>query len=196
MNAKRLLLILAAALPMGVAEAQQPAGPPTDPIATMFRNRTGNLRRNIAQAFDSIPASKFDYKPTPAQQSFGYIAQHITEDSYLFCNQYTDRKATRAVSDTSVRDTVRAKWPKDSLVVKMKAAFAFCDEVMTGLTDTQAMATITLTAPNGTTRQINRMQYLLGHAMDLQDHYSQVANYMRLNGMLPPTALPRPGRGG
>jgi hypothetical protein len=41
------------------------------------------------------------------------------------------------------------------------------------------------------------MNALLGHAMDLQDHYSQIANYMRLNGMLPPSALPRPaGRGG
>jgi hypothetical protein len=40
------------------------------------------------------------------------------------------------------------------------------------------------------------MNYLLGHAMDLADHYSQIANYMRANGMLPPSALPRPGRGG
>jgi hypothetical protein len=34
------------------------------------------------------------------------------------------------------------------------------------------------------------------HALDLADHYSQIANYMRLNGILPPSALPRPGRGG
>jgi hypothetical protein len=33
---------------------------------------------------------------------------------------------------------------------------------------------------------------VLGHALDLTDHYSQIANYMRLNNMLPPTALPRP----
>jgi hypothetical protein len=33
--------------------------------------------------------------------------------------------------------------------------------------------------------------------MDMQDHYSQIANYMRLNNILPPTALPRPpARGG
>jgi hypothetical protein len=33
---------------------------------------------------------------------------------------------------------------------------------------------------------------VLGHALDLADHYSQLANYMRLNNILPPTALPRP----
>jgi hypothetical protein len=38
------------------------------------------------------------------------------------------------------------------------------------------------------------VQPMLGHIVDLADHYSQIANYMRLNGMLPPTALPRPAR--
>src|SRR3982074_2267604 len=33
---------------------------------------------------------------------------------------------------------------------------------------------------------------LLLHALDLADHYSQLANYMRLNNLIPPTALPRP----
>ena len=197
MKISRALLVMAAVLPMGVAEAQNaPAGPPPNPVATLFRTRTTNLRRNIAQAFDSIPAGKFSYKPTDKQQTFGYIAQHITEDSYFFCNNFSDRKATRAAADTAAKDTVRAMWPKDSLVAKMKAAFQFCDEVMANLDDASTTAMITLTAPNGTSRQVTRMNYLLGHAMDLQDHYSQIANYMRLNGMLPPTALPRPGRGG
>jgi hypothetical protein len=74
MKTSRALLILAVALPLGIAEAQAPAGPPANPMATAYRNRTGALRRNIAQAFDSIPESKFGYKPTPAQLSFGYIA--------------------------------------------------------------------------------------------------------------------------
>jgi hypothetical protein len=32
---------------------------------------------------------------------------------------------------------------------------------------------------------------VLIHVQDMTDHYSQIANYMRLNGLLPPTALPR-----
>jgi hypothetical protein len=34
----------------------------------------------------------------------------------------------------------------------------------------------------------------MGHALDMTDHYSQLANYMRLNNILPPSALPRPNR--
>jgi hypothetical protein len=192
----RLLLILAVAAPMAIAEAQQPTTPPPNPIATVFRNRTGSLRRLIAQAYDSIPASKFSFKPTPAQLTFGYVAAHMANDAYGFCNNFSDRKATRPESHTTTPDSVKATWPKDSLVAQMKAAFQFCDEVMANMDDAAATAIITVTAPNGTSRQVARMNSLLGHAMDLQDHYSQIANYMRLNGMLPPSALPRPGRGG
>jgi len=193
----KLLLIAALALPLGIAEAQQPpAGPPANPTATVFRNRSANLRRLIAQAYDSIPESKFSYKPTDKQLTFGYIAQHLTNDSYLFCNNFSDRKATRPESHTTTPDSIKAKWPKDSLVAQMKAAFAFCDEVQGTVDDAAATAIISVPGPNNTTRQVSRINYLLGHAMDLQDHYSQIANYMRLNGMLPPSALPRPGRGG
>jgi uncharacterized damage-inducible protein DinB len=197
MKTSRFLLVIAALAPMAAVEAQNPpAGPPPNPIATVFRNRTAAARRNIAQALDSIPASKFDFKPTEKQQTVGYVAQHIADDTYLFCNNFSDRKATRTEAE-SAPDTVKAKWPKDSLVAQYKRAIAFCDEVMANMDDAAATAIITVTNPqNNTTRQVARMNYLLGHAMDLQDHYSQLANYMRLMGMLPPTALPRPGRGG
>jgi hypothetical protein len=42
---------------------------------------------------------------------------------------------------------------------------------------------------------VARIILVLGHALDMADHYSQLANYMRLNNIVPPTALPRPGRG-
>ena len=191
----RLSLALALALPLAAAEAQQPAAT-ANPITTAFRNRTTGLRRNIAQAFDSIPESKFGYKPTPAQLTFGYIAQHVASDNYLFCNNFGDKKATLTDEDTATPDSVKAKWPKDKLVSKLKASIAFCDDAMGQLEDSKIGEIITVPGPNGTTRQVSRANYVLGHALDLADHYSQLANYMRLNGMLPPSALPRPGRGG
>ena len=49
----------------------------------------------------------------------------------------------------------------------------------------------------GNTRNVARSARVLGHALDMADYYRQMANYLRLNNILPPTALPRPaGRGG
>ena len=192
---KRLgALLVAVALPAALA-AQQPSNgaPVTDPITTAFRGRIVALHRNIAQAFDSIPESKFGYKPTPAQLSIGYIAQHLAEDNYFFCNEFGAMKATVPAKDTSTPDSVKARWPKDTLVAKLKASFAFCESAINQVDDAKLSDEITMTY-GGNSRKAPRASMVLGHVIDMADHYSQIANYMRLNGLVPPTALPRPGR--
>jgi len=63
------------------------------------------------------------------------------------------------------------------------------------LDDAKLADEITMTF-NGNTRNATRVTMVLGHVIDMADHYSQLSNYMRLNNILPPTALPRPRPGG
>jgi hypothetical protein len=84
---KMRLLCLALATPALMA-AQQPAPLPPNPLTAMFRLRTVTYQRQLAQAFDSIPESKFGYKPTPAQLTIGYVAQHLADDNYFYCSSF------------------------------------------------------------------------------------------------------------
>jgi len=188
---RSLFAILTLVAPNTLAAQQPPATPPANPITTAFRNRIGGLHRNIAQAFDSIPESKFGYKPTPAQLSIGYIAQHIASDDYFFCNNFGALKGTRAAEDTATADSVKATWPKAKLIAQLKESFDFCDQAIAQLDDAKLGESVTITF-GGNSRSVARASMALGHAIDLADHYSQLANYMRLNNILPPTALPRP----
>jgi uncharacterized damage-inducible protein DinB len=183
--------ILALAAPIALAAQQPPATPPANPITTSFRTRISALHRNIAQAFDSIPESKFAYKPTPAQLSIGFIAQHIANDDYFFCNNFGAMKGARAAEDTATADSVKATWQKDKLVTRLKESFAYCDQAIAQLDDAKLAEPVTVTF-GGNSRTVARAGMVLGHAIDLADHYSQLANYMRLNNIVPPTALPRP----
>ena len=128
-------VMLALALPIGLAAQQAPAGQAANPITTVFQTRTLNFQRNLAQAFDSIPESKFGYKPTPAQLTIGYIAQHLASDNYFFCNNFGAMKATVPEKDTATPDSVKATWPKDTLVAKLKASFTFCESALGQLDD-------------------------------------------------------------
>jgi len=192
MKILRLAIVLLA-LPAGLAAQQPPAGPPANPITTVFRNRTMALQRNLAEAFDSIPEAKFGYKPTPAQQTIGFIAQHLATDNYIFCNNFGALKGTVAAEDTTTADSVKAQWPKEKLVSKLKTSFKFCEDAFAQLDDAKLADQITMTF-RGQSRPTTRANMVLGHVVDMADHYSQIANYMRLNNMLPPTALPRPPR--
>jgi hypothetical protein len=189
-----LLAILTVVAPISIAAQNPPAPPaplPANPMTASFRTRITALHRNIGQAFDSIPESKFSYKPTPAQLSIGYIAAHIADDDYFFCNNFGALKGTRAVEDTATADSVKAKWPKAKLVAQLKESFAFCDQALNQLDDAKLGEPVTITF-GANSRIVARGGMVLGHALDLADHYSQLANYMRLNNLIPPTALPRP----
>ena len=183
--------ILAFAAPIGLAAQQPPAALPANPVTAAFRTRISASHRNIAQAFDSIPESKFSYKPTPAQLSIGYIAAHIANDDYFFCNNFGTMKGTRPAEDTTTADSVKATWPKAKLIARLKDSFAFCDQALNQLDDTKLGEAVTITF-GGNSRIVARGGMALGHALDLADHYSQLANYMRLNNLVPPTALPLP----
>ena len=178
-------------LPVTLAAQQPAASPPANPITAVMRQRTMTFQGRLAQAFDSIPEKLFGYKPTPAQLSIGYIAQHLADDNYFYCNQFGAMKGVRAAEDTATADTLKAKWPKEKLVAQMKAAFKFCEDAFAQLDDAKLADQITQTF--GTqTRTVTRAGPVMGHIIDMADHYSQIANYMRLNNILPPTALPRP----
>ena len=167
------------------AAGQPDRGGVQDPHRDLFH-------RNIAQAFDSIPESKFGYKPTPAQLTFGFIAQHVASDSYVFCSNFGAMKPTIDAKDTSTPDSVKATWPKADLVSKLKASFAFCDQAIEQVTDATLPDAISFNY-GGTERKSTRVNMVLLHALDLADHYSQIANYMRLNGMLPAVSAAEAG---
>jgi len=190
-TAYAVLLALALAVPASVAAQQPSAAQTANPITTVFQGRTMALQRNLAQAFDSIPERLFSYKPTPAQLTIGYIAQHLASDNYFFCNNFGDMKAQRSAMDTTTADSVKATWPKERLMADLKASFTFCETAFAQLDDAKLADQITLSF-RGQSRPATRASMVLGHVVDMADHYSQIANYMRLNNMVPPTALPRP----
>jgi uncharacterized damage-inducible protein DinB len=182
--------ILALAVPASLGAQQPQPNQQGGPITTVFRNRTMTFQRNLAQAFDSIPESKFGYKPTPAQMTVGDIAQHLSSDNYFYCGNFSSMKASVSSEEQSTPDSVKAKWAKAKLVANLKASFKFCEDAFAQIDDAKLADTLTITS-GGNSRQVVRVQPMLGHIVDMADHYSQIANYMRLNGMLPPTALPR-----
>ena len=187
-------VLLALALPAGLSAQQQPtAAQQANPITAAFRGRTLALQRNLAEAFDSIPERLFTYKPTASQLTVGYIAQHLANDNYLFCNAFGDMKGTRSAEDTTTADSVKATWPRAKLVEELKASFAFCESAIGQVDDAKLAEPVTLSF-RGQSRTFPRVNMVLGHDLDMADHYSQIANYMRLNNLIPPTALQRPNR--
>ena len=173
-----LLLAVGMALPMTLPAQSSPTPQAMDGVMIAFEREADYYGGRLVQAFDSIPASRYDYRPTPAQQSIGFVAQHLEDANYGLCSRFADLKHPGTAKD-SLADSLKAQWPKDTLVTRLEASLGFCDAALERAGHLQSPAL----ASN-----------LLSFETDLAEHYSQISSYMRLLGMVPPSALPRKKR--
>lgn len=169
------------------ASADQPA---SAGVAQTFRAFGRPYGSYLIAAFDSIPAAQYAFRPTPIQQSIGYIAQHLEDANYQLCSLFGDIRYVRTAKD-SLADTVKARWPKDTLVARVRASLVFCGDAIGRLTDARLADTLQA-GPSGATQPVLRVRYLILLVTDLAEHYAQLASYMRLLGLVPPTSLPPP----
>ncbi len=162
--------ILAAAFPV-LAAAQ------ANPVADAFRENAASEGKHLMAAADLMPADKYSYKPTPAQMSFGDIVVHLSTGNDYLCGAIGGMKAP-------AREKIAATAGKDALVARLKETFAFCDKALASLNDSKLTEKLPMFGNNMMTRAAIETET----TGDWADHYSQVAIYLRLNGLLPPTA--------
>jgi uncharacterized damage-inducible protein DinB len=178
-------------LPISLYGQQQRAATPApapNAITMSFEFMAGHYGGWLLTAFDSIPSSKYTYRPTPAQQSVGHIAQHLENANYSLCDRLGSVKHLATRKD-SLPDTVKATWPKDTLVSRLRASLAFCDSALARLSDANLDDRVPF-GPSGSGLTALPARTLLLFVTDLAEHYSQIATYMRLVGSTPPSALP------
>jgi uncharacterized damage-inducible protein DinB len=148
-----------------------------NPVSDAFRDYAKQSATNLIAAAETFPADKYSYKPTAAQMSVGDILVHLIQGNDYLCGSIGGAKAptrTRiAVTDT-----------KDALIARLRETFTFCDQALASVSD----ATLGEQLPFFGGRKMSRAAIMTLTTGDWADHYSQYANYLRLNGMLPPTA--------
>ena len=149
-----------------------------NPIVSGAKEIYTRQAKYIVAAFEEMPAAKYSYSPTPQQQSFAKLAVHITMVNKEVCATLSGSPAPASakLSDSASTET---------LITAVKGSFAFCDKAVDGLKDSQLEDTI---AFDGAKRP--RARALFELVVDLEDHYSQMAGYLRLNGLTPPSATP------
>ena len=148
-----------------------------DPVSDVLREMLKGRQKNTVAAFEEMPADKFSYKPTPEQMTFGHLAAHIVEGNNYFCANVGDVPQPKG-------EDLKGTEGKDKLVAALKASFDFCGTALTKASDSKLNENITWF--DGKPKA--RVWAFLGLASSWADHYGMAAMYLRLNGLLPPTA--------
>lgn len=154
--------------------------PVTNPVSAAVKTQLPRFSKNMVAAAEAMPAEKFNFKPTPEMNSFAHLVMHIAQSNNGLCSKISDT----AAPDAKLADTD----PKDKLVAGLKASFDYCATALEKVDDSKLGDQMMLFG----NRPFSRAAVLIILSDDWYDHYGAQATYLRLNGILPPSAQPAP----
>lgn len=163
-----------ASLVLATAAAAQTS---QNPIADALRAAEERGARNLIGSAQEMPADKYGFHPTPAQMTFGQLVLHVATSNEFLCSRIGNVKASDEAK-------LEATSPKDQLVARLQRSFDYCKSALANVDDSKLGESV----PFFGGRSITRGAAMMDLASDWADHYSAAASYLRLNGLLPPTA--------
>jgi uncharacterized damage-inducible protein DinB len=139
------------------------------------------IRRNLAEAAENMPADEYTFRPTPELRTFGQIIGHLVKANFFFCSQAAGEKSPA----TADYEQITAK---AALVKALNDSFVYCDRVYAATNDANFIQPVQIAhvAGAGSSNTV-RGAVLIYNIAHNNEHYGNLAVYMRLKGHVPPS---------
>jgi uncharacterized damage-inducible protein DinB len=168
------------------AKAEAAAGQVQTP-SEVYGAMLKRLSEEVVGAAEAMPADKYDFAPTAGKfdgvRTFGAQVQHLAEANYYFFSGF-------GLSGAPDDAKLKALKSKDELVQALKDSYAFAQKGIDTMTPQNAFETVS--AGQMKVTRAGFATICLAHSMD---HYGQIVEYLRMNGIVPP-ASQKQGQGG
>ena len=170
-------------LPSASAQATD-AGYPDElspSLAASAKAMHAMIRRDLAEAAENMPADEYAFRPTPQVRTFGQIIGHVIDSNFFFCSQVVGEKSPA----TADYEEITAK---AALVKALNDSLVYCDRVYAATTDANFMQPVQIAHVVGTgSSNTVRGAVLMYNIAHNNEHYGNLAIYMRLKGHVPPS---------
>jgi uncharacterized damage-inducible protein DinB len=151
---------------------------PADSLAAVF----DDLRDEVIGIADAMPADKYDFAPAgpgdfKGVRTFGEQVRHLAQANYSFFRRW-------GVAGGVDPKTLDALKTKDELMKALRDSFAFDDAAIKSITPENAFNALP-GPPQYKLTRVSMVAYAMAHS---RDHYGQMVEYLRMNGIVPPAS--------
>ena len=178
-----LVIVLFSGRP--AAQVPKTFAPSVSPVTDSVRSVLTRHAKSLIASAELMPPEKYGYQPTPAQMTFGALMAHVVQTNVALCSAFTETTPPMRPEELK---KISGNDSKDQLVTAVKQSFDYCSAAIAKLEDGALREEAVIF---GRKTGMSRADALVTIALDWADHYSTAASYLRLNGILPPTAAPR-----
>jgi len=168
-----------------------PSTPPT--IASAIDREISLVEKEVVDAAEAMPEDKFDFSPEKLKvpgsdykgvRTFGEQLKHVAASNYLIWSPITGEKPPDNVNDGKGPDNMKAK---ADIIKYVKDSFVFGHKSVATLNSSNLIEPITSKSGRQTTR-LFQATFAAAHCFD---HYGQMIEYLRMNGIVPPASRGR-----
>jgi hypothetical protein len=182
-NMKTILLI---SLCAGVMAAQTQSGSAPLNASQVLDAWVSNVENEFVPAAIALAADKFDFAPANGEfhgvRTFGGQIKHVAASNYQLGAEILGEKPPHGEHGEEAPDSVRTK---AEIVEYLKGSFAYLHRAMASITEDTLMEPIPGTKG---TWQRTRLGLAVDSVAHSYDHYGQMVEYLRMNGIVPPAS--------
>src|SRR5713101_484853 len=144
----------------------------------------------IVSAADAMPADKYGFAPTDGEfkgvRTFGQMVKHLSATNYILAAAALGEEPPADAGDELGPEAVRTK---DEILRYLKGSFAYLDKAIEAIGQKTALVRSSPISPLKST-EATRLALVVESLVHAFDHYGQMVEYLRMNGVVPPASRP------
>lgn len=187
-NAKLLLGIFVVLCCSGFALGQMPAPAPAKTPGDALNATLSIAEREFVSAADAMPEDKYSFAPTSGEfkgvRTFAQQVKHVAAVNYVFGSAVLVEKPPVDTGGESGPDAMKSK---AEIMKFLNDSFAYLHKALASITDKNQLDQVSLFGEMKMAR-LSVGAFSAAHPMD---HYGQMVEYLRMNGIIPPASRPQ-----
>jgi len=165
--------------------ASQPQTAPT--LASMVDGEISAIEKQVVDVAEAMPEDKYNFSPESLNipggdykgvRTFAIQVKHVAASNYFIWSTLTGDKLPEGLKDGNGPADLKTK---GDIIKFLKDSFALGHKAAATLTAENMLQPV----GQGKSLRLHRAEFGVAHA---SDHYGQMVEYLRMNGIVPPAS--------
>jgi hypothetical protein len=170
----------------GVALAQTAKPTEQHTIAQVMDHSVTGVEHEFVPAAEAMPEDKYSFAPANGEfkgvRTFAQQAKHVAAVNYLVGAAMLQEKPPVEPGGESGPDSIKTK---ADIVKFLKDSFTYVHKAVGSINEGNSLSPIKSPFGEGMVTRVGLATLIVGHCFD---HYGQMVEYLRMNGIVPPAS--------
>ncbi len=155
-------------------------------VTQVLDHSVTNIEHEFTPAAEAMPEEKFGFAPTNGEfkgvRTYGEQIKHVAAVNYIFGAVILGEKVPVDVGDESGPAGMKSK---AEIISYLKESFAYVHKALATVNEKNRVEPVKSPFGEGTVTRLGLATSVSAHC---SDHYGQMVEYLRMNGIVPPAS--------